>query len=231
MGTKDDVLGSYARTTKNDPRPIKVPDEPGLYEVRYVLSEGRKVLGRATIEVVPVTASITAPSEVVAGAAIDFSWEGPNRNKDRIELVPADAPLDAQPIAEARTNQGENMRFTAPEIAGEYRLRYRLAATDEVVGSADLTVAERSASLTAAETVAPGEVILVSWTGPGAERDRIALAEPDQGPFQWIAAQSIRTDEGDGIRLTAPNKPGRYELRYLDVANRVVLVTRPIEVR
>mgnify|MGYP001120335955 CR=1 FL=1 len=44
-------------------------------------------------------------------------------------------------------------------------------------------------------------------------------------------AESIRTDEGDGVRLKVPNDLGSYELRYVDVTNGVVLSTQAIEVR
>lgn len=164
-------------------------------------------------------------------ASLDITWDGPNRRKDWIELVPAGAPPDVEPIAEETTKGKNSIRLTAPQTAGEYSLRYRLGETGEIVTSIDLTVEEVAASLSAPETAAPGDTITVGWSGPGGERDRIALAEPDQGAFQWLTAESIRTDEGDGVRLTVPNDPGSYELRYIDVANGVVLATAPIEIR
>jgi len=231
MGTEDGELGKYSRARNGNPLTLAMPAEPGLYEIRYVLDEGRRVLGRSTLEVVPVSARIEAPAEVVAGAAIDITWEGPNRRKDRIELVPAGAPPDVEPIGQESTKGKDSIRLTTPQSAGEYSLRYRLGETGEIVTSVDLNVEEVAAALSAPETAAPGATITIGWSGPGGERDRIALAEPDQGAFQWLTAESIRTDEGEGVRLTVPNDPGTYELRYIDVANGVVLATTPIEVR
>ena len=231
MGTEDGTLAGYSRTRSGNPLKLTMPPDPGLYEIRYVLEEGRRVLGRTMIEVTPVSASITAPEQMVAGAPMDITWEGPNRRKDRIELVVAGAPADSEPIAQARTDRNGNIRFMAPASAGEYSLRYRLGETGEIVTSVDLIVEEVRASLSAPETAVAGETITIGWSGPGGERDRIALAEPDQGAFQWLTAESIRTDEGDGVRLKVPNDLGSYELRYVDVTNGVVLSTQAIEVR
>ncbi|MBB4286641.1 vWA domain-containing protein [Roseospira goensis] len=231
MGTAEGELGPYARVRDDDPQRLTAPNDPGLYEVRYVLEEGRITAGRAPVEVVPVSATLTAPAEVVTGAALDLSWEGPNRRKDRIELVPAGAPPDAEPLAQTRADRGDSARFTAPDAEGAYTLRYRLGETGAIVASVDVAVKAVAASLTAPETAAPGATVRVRWTGPGGARDRIAVAAADQGPFQWLAAVGVRTDEGDGVALALPNDAGQYEVRYVDVANGVVLATRPITVQ
>ncbi|WP_299440095.1 VWA domain-containing protein [uncultured Rhodospira sp.] len=232
MGTPDDEVGSYKRASSRDQKDqVQAPGEPGLYEVRYVLNEGRRVLARAPLEIVPLSATVTAPGEVVAGAALDVSWDGPGRRDDRVELVPAEAPPDAAPLEAARADRDDSARFTAPDDAGSYAVRYRLGETGAILGSADVAVISVAASLNAPDTAAPGETIRVRWTGPGGERDRIAVAAPDQGPFQWLAATGVKTDEGDGVALTLPGTPGSYELRYVDVANGAVLATRQIEAR
>ncbi len=230
MGTAEGKLGTYNRTRDKPVVSIEAPAEPGLYEVRYVLDAGRGTLARRPLEVVPVTAAITAPAEVVTGASIDLAWQGPGRSRDRVELVVAGAPLDATPLAEARADNNAGARFVAPDAAGLYQLRYRLGRTGEIVTSSDLEVQAVAASLNAPERAAPGETIRVGWTGPAGERDRIAIASPDQGPFQWASAVPVVSDEGDGITLSVPLNPGSYEVRYVDVANGVVLASHAIVV-
>ncbi|WP_170294767.1 vWA domain-containing protein [Roseospira navarrensis] len=231
MGAPEDEIGPYKRASSRDQEAqVEAPSEPGLYELRYVLNEGRRVLGRTPLEVVPLSATITAPGEVVTGAALDLSWQGPGRRNDRVEMVPAGAAPDAAPLEQTRADRGDSARFTAPDDAGTYTLRYRLGETGAILGRAEVSVISVAASLTAPDTAAPGATIQVRWTGPGGAQDRIAVAAPDQGPFQWLGAASVRTDEGDGVALTLPGTPGAYELRYVDVANQAVLATRPITV-
>jgi Ca-activated chloride channel family protein len=231
MGAPDDQVDVYKRAGGDPSTTIKAPESPGLYEVRYVLSEGRRLMARAPLELTALSATLEAPDEVVAGAPFDVSWQGPQRRRDRVELVPAGAPPQATPLAEVRADRDETARMTAPTEGGAYQLRYRLGESGEILGTADLTVTAVAASLSAPDTAAPGATVTVGWTGPGGAQDRIAVASADQGPFQWLAAGTVRTDEGDGVPLTLPGTPGRYELRYVDVANGVVLATRPITVQ
>jgi Ca-activated chloride channel family protein len=38
---------------EKSPVKMRAPSEPGTYEVRYILFIGRKLLGKATIQVIP----------------------------------------------------------------------------------------------------------------------------------------------------------------------------------
>jgi Ca-activated chloride channel family protein len=226
----DDTLAGYSRAGQGGTIELAAPDMPGLYEVRYVLSQGRRVLARAPVEVVAVSATLDGPGEVVAGAPFAVGWDGPNRRNDRIVLVPAGAPDMADPVATADPQAPvDPVRLQAPEAPGAYELRYVLGSTDETVARQPLDVVRLAAGLTAPDTAAAGSTIEVGWTGPGGERDRITLAPAGDSDMTWAAA--ARTADGNPVSLTVPGTPGQYELRYLDVANRAVLVRQPLTVK
>jgi Ca-activated chloride channel family protein len=44
---------SYTYTHKGNPAVVKSPKEPGIYEVRYILGRGQKLLDKTTIEITP----------------------------------------------------------------------------------------------------------------------------------------------------------------------------------
>jgi Ca-activated chloride channel family protein len=43
----------YTYTSKGNPVKVKAPKEPGIYEVRYILNRGNKLLAKTTIEIKP----------------------------------------------------------------------------------------------------------------------------------------------------------------------------------
>ena len=53
----------------------------------------------------------------------------------------------------------------------------------------------------------------VSWQGPNAKSDYIAIARPDQKPGSNI--HYTYTKHGSPLKLRAPSDPGTYEIRYL----------------
>lgn len=70
---------------------------PGLYEVRYILNEGRRTLASISFEVVAADApmddgaGLSVPPRGAAGAAITVSWTGGSDSADqRIALAHAD---------------------------------------------------------------------------------------------------------------------------------------------
>ena len=86
-----------SRYASENPVTIAVPDQPGVYEVRYFSAEpkavvARTVLARRKVTVLPVTASLEGPARAVAGSAVNVKWTGPNNGSDRIHVVKAGAP-------------------------------------------------------------------------------------------------------------------------------------------
>jgi len=225
----EDEIGGHVRAREGGRIELAAPDVPGLYEVRYVLDQGRRMLASAPVEVVAVSAALEGPGQVVAGSRFPVAWEGPNRRNDRIVLVPADAPDGAEPLAEADPEAPvDPVRLDAPAEPGTYELRYVLGTTGEVIARDELEVVRLEASLKSVERAPAGGTIQVAWTGPGNERDRVTLAEVGASDTTWASA--ARVSDGNPVTLEVPDRPGTYELRYLDFANRTILVRQSLVV-
>lgn len=130
MGVADDKYGDYTNVRNDTENSLKVPDETGLYEVRYVLREGRRVLARQTVEVVAADAtldtggSITAPDVAAPGSTIEVSWSVNAESADqRITIARGDQAiftwLSAQKITGAPPIQ-----LTVPDEPGVYEIRF-----------------------------------------------------------------------------------------------------------
>src|SRR5699024_7774288 len=79
---------TFTYTKDGSPRNLRLPAEPGDYELIYVQNVGHKrVLTRKPITLTAVTARIEAPDEAAAGDTIRVTWEGPDYNHDYIAAV------------------------------------------------------------------------------------------------------------------------------------------------
>ncbi|MCI2395582.1 hypothetical protein MN186_14140, partial [Aliiroseovarius sp. N1F302] len=211
------------------------PATTGLYELRYVLNEGRRTLASVPVEVVDAEIGIAGAAIVRAGTDVDVSWSSTINARDFITIVPAGADEGSSDgyIRVGKANKG---RLSAPEASGLYELRYVLNEGRRTLASAPLEVVaadaplDDGAGLSAPETAATGETITVTWTGGGEGADqRIALALKEQPDFSWISAQKI--EAGQSMELKMPDEPGLYEVRYLDVSNRKLLGRSVVEVK
>ncbi|MFO0858520.1 MAG: hypothetical protein U0640_14325 [Phycisphaerales bacterium] len=123
VGTADDKNGNYTNTTKGTPLPLLMPVMNGKAELRYVMGQGRKVLARRAITLVPAEIKITAPDECKAGEAVSITWTGPNFGGDYITIVPQ-GTADGKYAAYKNTTSGSPMSVNAPKEPGEAEIRY-----------------------------------------------------------------------------------------------------------
>jgi len=56
----------------------------------------------------------------------------------------------------------------------------------------------------------------------------VTLAEVGASDTTWASA--ARVSDGNPVTLEVPDRPGTYELRYLDFANRTILVRQSLVV-
>ena len=122
-GAADSEYAEYAYTSAGSPARLHAPAKTGTYQVRYVLDKSRMVIARADFVVAAVSASVTAPASVKAGADFTVSWQGPNYPSDYITIVPAGSP-DAAYTSYAYTSSGSSVTLKAPVKPGSYEVRY-----------------------------------------------------------------------------------------------------------
>lgn len=216
--------GDYAKTRDGSPISLKMPLEPGTYEIRYVQG-GEQVIARQPIEIVEAEVTLTAPDEATVGQKVEIAFQGPGVKGDWLTVVAPDA--GARRYGDyARAIDGSPARIDVPLEPGTYEVRYVLDGR-RVVATKPITIRESEASIAGPARVVAGERFEVDWTGPGNNRDMLTVVGPDQPAQRYEDYRYTR--QGSPAALTAPSTPGRYELRYV-LGGRRVIATTPIEV-
>lgn len=172
-------------------------------------------------------ASLQVPAEVAAGAKLSVGWKGPGAPSDFISIDKPGAP-DIGYGPYAYPTQGNPVAIQVPSTAGDYVVRYHLAAGYAVIASAPLKVTEVAATLKPAPTVGVGGDLTVEWTGPKQPSDFISIDEsgsPDTayGPYVYAT-------QGSPAKIKAPDKPGDYMVRYHMAEGYRVIGSAPVKV-
>ena len=108
---------------------LPAPGEAGAYELRLTRDQDGvpTILLRQPLVTTPASATLIAPARVGHGQALPVRGIGPNGERDRVMLVPADAPPDAEgPYFFPHENVEATLE--APDQPGAYELRYVMEA-------------------------------------------------------------------------------------------------------
>jgi hypothetical protein len=228
VDTPEGKYERYKYTNTGSPVSLLAPDEPGAYELRYMMGlSPYRTLGRALVTVTGVGASLDMPATVAAGAAMEVSWEGPNNPRDFITVVPA-GTADRQYDAYVYTSTGNPAKLSAPEMAGAYEVRYLTGQDYATLATFAFTVTAVTASLDAADTALARDMVTVRWQGPGNPNDYVILLpagseNSNSGSYAYVA-------RGPELRIATPAEPGDYELRYLTATQKITLASRPLTI-
>lgn len=225
QGEREGAYDAYAYVTKPGVFQLTAPARPGDYEIRLLgAASPYPTLARRPLRVAAVTASLEAPAQVSAGAKFQVRWTGPGNPRDYVGIGDTRRPY----ISYVYTRVGSPLSLNAPDDAGEYELRYFLAAGDTVIGSRPITVGGVTATVSAPAQVAAGARFAVKWTGPDNPRDFVTLVRAGTPARQY--ERYAYTSKGSPLELTAPDQPGDYELRYLTAQSYATLGTAPLKV-
>ncbi|MEO0625184.1 MAG: VWA domain-containing protein [Pseudomonadota bacterium] len=225
------------RVEAGNPLRLRLPTEPGDYVVEYALGETSERIGSVPITLTPVEATLTAPATVEAGARFEVAWTGPAYERDMIGVTAADQADPHYPHRFATrpepVSDGTPLRVTAPTEPGQYVLEYAFGQNRRRLVAVPLEVVSVSARLTAPATAVVGETIEVGWTGPGYDRDIIAItpesAEDPNYPHRF-ASRKVQVSKGNPAKVQAPTEPGRYVIEYALGQDTSRLVSVPLEV-
>ena len=220
----DDGYETYAYTRKGSPAELLLPALPGDYELRYVLSDGRKTLATRPIAVTEVTASLDAADSVVAGAQLPVTWQGPDYANDYISVA---RPGDDGYESYVYTRKGSPGQLLMPPLPGDYELRYVMSQDRTVLATRRVTVTEVTATLASEDSALAGATLPVTWEGPDYANDYISIARLGDDGYENYAY----TRKGSPAQVVMPTVPGDYELRYVMSQDRTVLASLPIEVQ
>jgi hypothetical protein len=217
----------YEYTKAGSPLQLTAPEEPGQYEVRYFLGAGDVLIGKRPIVVGSVSASITAPQTAPAGSKIKITWQGPNNERDFVTIVKAGTP-DKQYGAYEYTSKGSPVEMRAPDVGGEYEVRYLTAQSYATLATAKMTVTASTASVKPPPQAVAGSKFAVNWQGPNNERDYVTIVK--KGAREGDYANYEYTARGNPVKVLAPVEPGEYEVRYSTGVAYATLARAPITI-
>ena len=217
----------YEYTKAGSPVQLTAPDEPGQYEVSYFLGAGDVLIGKRPIVVGSVSASITAPQTAPAGSKIKITWQGPNNERDFVTIVKAGTP-DKQYGAYEYTSKGSPVEMRAPDVGGEYEVRYLTAQSYATLAKAKMTVTASTASVKPPPQAVAGSTFAVNWQGPNNERDYVTIVK--KGAREGDYANYEYTARGNPVKVLAPVEPGEYEVRYSTGVAYATLARAPITI-
>ena len=139
LGAPESVYGAYTYTRVGSPLPLRVPDRPGPYVIRYHMGQSDAVIGSVEVTVLPNTATVSAAGAVVGGTEFPVEWTGPSNAVDFVTIVPAGADR-REHLDYAYTREGTPVTLRAPLDPGAYELRYMTGQSLQVLASAPVEV-------------------------------------------------------------------------------------------
>jgi len=187
-----------------------------------------KILARFAIESVEKQATLEIPAEIFAGEELEISWTGPNGPQDFLSIADPGAENEAY-LEWTPTAEGNPLRLRAPRNTGEFELRYVRATDGEVLARQRFSVITEAVSLQAPPEVEAGSRFVVEWTGTPGGGDFIAIAKESAAAGKHL--DWAYTTAGRRLTLAAPNRPGRYEVRYVSGSEIEILARQSLEVR
>ena len=225
-GMRDSDHLGYTYTKQGSPLTLKMPSQPGNYEVRYVQNQDNTVLVRKSIEITPLEVHLTVPDTARIGEALEVSWSGPDYERDYISVAQKGS-RDSKYVHYTYTAQGSPLRVQMPATPGDYVVRYVAnGSPDTVLAIAEITLTAVSASVVAPISAPAGGVIDVDWTGPDYHRDYVAIAPVGAKRY----ATYSYTKAGSPLQVKLPDTPGAYEIWYVMNEGNTVLARQSLTV-
>ena len=220
----EDGYITYTYTREGPLLDLLAAAQPGTYEIRYYLADGRKILASQPLTVTPVTATITPPAQLAAGTQTTVEWTGPDYDLDYVTIS---KPGDKGYETYVYTREGSPAKINVPAEPGAYEMRYVMRQDKEVLTTVPITVTASAATITPPATLPAGGLVQVEWTGPDANLDYIAVFS--RGTTDKYQTYTY-TREGSPLDLQLPATPGDYDIAYVQRTGKTILTSVPVTV-
>ena len=139
-GADEGTANDYIRVKDASEGRLTAPGTPGLYELRYVLEQGRRTLASAPLEVVGIDAplddgaGLSVPETASPGETITVTWTGESNSTDqRIAVAHKDQP-DFSWISVQKVGDQKTLDLKIPDETGLYEVRFLDVSGREVLG-------------------------------------------------------------------------------------------------
>ncbi len=224
---EDRAYSNYEEVRRGNPLELTAPIEAGDWELRYVTSSTRTVLGRAPLRVTAAEVTMNAPDAAVLGGEVQVTWTGPNNAQDYITVVKEGTP-EGRYGNYTETKKGSPLTLQMPPEGGDWELRYVTGQGAKVLARRAIKVTEPEVALSAPREVVAGSEVEVEWTGPNNTQDYITIVAKGTKDGQYGNYRETR--HGSPLKVTAPILDGEAEIRYMTGQGSRVLERRDIRV-
>ena len=210
---------SYAYTKNGNPAELRVPGDPGEYDVRYVMRgiDGKRVMYTAPLTLTEVGATLSFPAEASVGDTLEVEWTGPDVRNDYIDIVERGFDKTNTQLAYAYTKNGNPVEMKVPSNPGEYDVRYIMQSStgERVLATEPLTLTDTDVSLTFDKPVKIGQVIEIEWEGPADRLNYVDMVEEGFRKTNTQLTYVYARKAGEILELKPPAEPGRYDIRFI----------------
>jgi len=153
--------------------------------------------------------SIKAPPTAKVGSLLTLEASGSGDPHDFLTVVKKGSP-EGSYDAYVYIAPGK-LQLQMPGVPGDYELRVCGAASPyPTLARQALKIEGATASVKAPASIKAGAEFEVTWSGPNNPRDYITIGDANTKYMDYKY-----TSSGSTVRLTAPGKPGDYEVRYI----------------
>jgi len=228
-GAPEGTWRNYEETATGNPLELTLPDTPGEYELRYLDGYQNGTLASRPITVVEGSASIRAPTSAMAGATVEVEVLAATGNPDDYLTIVAAGAEEGSYLDYEFASEPGTYSLHAPDVAGEYEIRYITGGENVTLARQPLTLTEAVASVRAPAVVGPAEFFDVHWEGPDGDGDYVTIVPASTPEGEW--GYSLNTSGGNPLTLESPEEPGEYEVRYVTGWSGLTLATWPLTVR
>ena len=218
-GADEGTYTNYVYTRDGNPITLSAPLEAGDYEVRYMNDNEDKTIASIPVKVIATSASVQAPSEAMAGSAVEVNWSGSTSDSDYITIVEAGADEGAY-ADYIYTRDGNPLRIQTSFETGSYEVRLVNDNEDRVLARTPITLTAPQITLQAPTEVSVNADFEVSYTGPASERSYIAIVPAGAPENDYGSSYGYTTGASGTVVLRAPETSGSYEIRYLSPDNK-----------
>ncbi len=201
---------AYARTSAGNPAILTAPEAKGVYEIRYISPTTGEILATGKIVVGDIEITFDIPADIKTESDFSVTWQGPFFEGDQLVFRHSGA-AENETIALIDATAEKSAEFSAPEAAGLFEILYQ-NSEGETLEAVEISIAF-AASLTAQSEAVAGSEIQIGWTGPNRDGDTVTIVPADASSN--IINNFGLTRDGGQLRITAPDVPGTYEIRYL----------------
>ncbi len=211
---------TYRYTNNGSPLQMRAPAEPGMYEIRYIMSQDTVPLAKTTITIEPTDATVQVPESAPVATQFEVTWTGPDNHGDYISIARLDQRSN-QYLNYTYTSKGNPISVWAPSEPGRYEVRYMQNLGHKMLASVYIEITPVTASIQVPVNTQAGSRFEVGWAGPDYHGDYISIARNDQRDDQYI--HYTYTSKGTPLKIQAPVDPGNYKVMYILGKGRKVL--------